>query len=128
MGTAKKSLEFAVIKKIVTHRAIKHYKEEVLNTNEKELSKERLPRNVCALLFFQFKDYILKTQGVKTFYSESEVRERWAYIGDANTRLQSFYQNMLKMKGGGRRYRQIGGVDCAVLWDLKFVILKVLML
>ncbi|KAL0426070.1 UNVERIFIED_CONTAM: rRNA-processing protein FCF1 [Sesamum radiatum] len=46
MGKAKKTPKFAVMKKIVTHKAIKQYKEEVLNPNKKDLSKEKLPRNV----------------------------------------------------------------------------------
>ncbi|KAG6434294.1 hypothetical protein SASPL_105918 [Salvia splendens] len=46
MGKAKKSPKFAVMKKIVTHKAIKQYKEDVLNPNRKDLTKEKLPRNV----------------------------------------------------------------------------------
>ncbi|KAL8484089.1 hypothetical protein ACS0TY_026692 [Phlomoides rotata] len=46
MGKAKKSPKCAVMKKMVTHKAIKHYKEEVLNPNKKNSSKEKLPRNV----------------------------------------------------------------------------------
>ncbi|XP_042052667.1 rRNA-processing protein FCF1 homolog isoform X1 [Salvia splendens] len=52
MGKAKKTPKFAVMKKIVTHKAIKHsilycrYKEDVLNPNRKDLTKEKLPRNV----------------------------------------------------------------------------------
>ncbi|KAG6427187.1 hypothetical protein SASPL_111428 [Salvia splendens] len=46
MGKAKKTPKFAVMKKIVTHKAIKQYKEDVLNPNRKDLTKEKLPRNV----------------------------------------------------------------------------------
>ncbi|KAL8480613.1 hypothetical protein ACS0TY_027236 [Phlomoides rotata] len=47
MGKAKKSPKFAVMKKMVTHKAIKHKKkEEVLNPNKKDLSKEKLLKNV----------------------------------------------------------------------------------
>ncbi|KAM7274470.1 hypothetical protein ACFE04_016336 [Oxalis oulophora] len=46
MGKAKKGPKFAVRKNIVTSKAIKHYKEEVLNPNKKDLSKANLPRNV----------------------------------------------------------------------------------
>ncbi|KAG8364765.1 hypothetical protein BUALT_Bualt10G0073800 [Buddleja alternifolia] len=38
----------------VTHKAIKHYEEEVFNPNKKDFSKERLPRILCVLLFLQF--------------------------------------------------------------------------
>ncbi|KAL8480618.1 hypothetical protein ACS0TY_027239 [Phlomoides rotata] len=56
MGKAKKSPKFVVMKKMVTHKAIKHYKEEVLNPNKKDLSKEKLPRNVpqiSSVLYFK---------------------------------------------------------------------------
>ncbi|XP_073137427.1 uncharacterized protein [Henckelia pumila] len=56
MGKAKKTPKFAVMKKIISHKAIKHYKEEVLNPNKKDLSKEKLPRNVpqvSSALFFK---------------------------------------------------------------------------
>ncbi|CAA2998100.1 rRNA-processing FCF1 homolog [Olea europaea subsp. europaea] len=46
MGKAKKTPKFAVMKKIVTHRALKQHKQEVLNPNKKDLSKLKLPRNV----------------------------------------------------------------------------------
>ncbi|KAF7833815.1 rRNA-processing protein FCF1-like protein [Senna tora] len=46
MGRAKKGPKFAVMKKLVTSKALKHYKEEVLNPNKKDLSKDKLPRNV----------------------------------------------------------------------------------
>ncbi|KAK7324816.1 hypothetical protein VNO77_28674 [Canavalia gladiata] len=57
MGKAKKGPKFAVMKKIVTSKAIKNYKEEVLNPEKKNLLKEKLPRNVpshSAALFFQY--------------------------------------------------------------------------
>ncbi|KAJ0110734.1 hypothetical protein Patl1_00532 [Pistacia atlantica] len=56
MGRAKKAPKFAAMKKIITKKAIKNYKEEVLNPNKKDLSKEKLPRNVpnvSSALFFK---------------------------------------------------------------------------
>ncbi|XP_054780249.1 uncharacterized protein LOC129287974 [Prosopis cineraria] len=50
MGKAKKGPKFAVMKKLVTAKAVKNYKEEVLNPKKKDLSKEKLPRNVYPLL------------------------------------------------------------------------------
>ncbi|CAN8258605.1 unnamed protein product [Cochlearia groenlandica] len=44
MGRAKKAQKFAVMKKMISHKALKHYKEEVLNPNKKDLTE--LPRNV----------------------------------------------------------------------------------
>ncbi|KAB2002996.1 hypothetical protein ES319_D11G102400v1 [Gossypium barbadense] len=55
MGKAKKAPKFAGMKKIVTQKAIKHYKDQVLNPNKKDLSKDKLPRNVpnvSSALFF----------------------------------------------------------------------------
>ncbi|KAH1129943.1 hypothetical protein J1N35_001321 [Gossypium stocksii] len=55
MGKAKKAPKFAGMKKIVTQKAIKHHKDQVLNPNKKDLSKEKLPRNVpnfSSALFF----------------------------------------------------------------------------
>ncbi|RDX93424.1 rRNA-processing protein FCF1-like protein, partial [Mucuna pruriens] len=57
MGKAKKGPKFAVRKKIVTSKAIKSYKEEVLNPEKKNLMKEKLPRNIpshSSALFFQY--------------------------------------------------------------------------
>ncbi|THG09970.1 hypothetical protein TEA_006286 [Camellia sinensis var. sinensis] len=57
MGKAKKAPKFAVMKKLVTAKAIKHHKEEVLNPNKKDLRKEKLPRNVpyvSSALFFKY--------------------------------------------------------------------------
>ncbi|GFY92475.1 PIN domain-like family protein [Actinidia rufa] len=48
MGKAKKAPKFAVMKKLVTSKAIKQHKEEILNPNKKDLHKEKLPRNVIA--------------------------------------------------------------------------------
>ncbi|KAK3024494.1 hypothetical protein RJ639_043811, partial [Escallonia herrerae] len=56
MGKARKSPKFAVMKKIVTSKAIKQHKEEVLNPNKKDLEKVKLPRNVpnvSSALFFK---------------------------------------------------------------------------
>ncbi|XP_027180095.1 rRNA-processing protein FCF1 homolog [Coffea eugenioides] len=56
MGKAKKAPKFAVMKKMVTSKAIKQHKEEVLNPNKKDLTKEKLPRNVpnvSSALFFK---------------------------------------------------------------------------
>lgn len=47
MGKAKKGPKFAVMKKMVTSKAIKNYKEAVLNPEKKNTLKEKLPRNVC---------------------------------------------------------------------------------
>ncbi|XP_017606042.1 uncharacterized protein LOC108452759 [Gossypium arboreum] len=55
MGKAKKAPKFTGMKKIVTQKAIKHYKDQVLNPNKKDFSKEKLPRNVpniSSTLFF----------------------------------------------------------------------------
>ncbi|KAI5345739.1 hypothetical protein L3X38_013616 [Prunus dulcis] len=57
MGRARKGPKFAVMKKVVTSKAIKSYKEEVLNPNKKDLTKEKLPRNVpnvSSALFFKY--------------------------------------------------------------------------
>ncbi|KAI4364707.1 hypothetical protein MLD38_020763 [Melastoma candidum] len=57
MGRAKKNPKFAVMKKIISSKAIKQYKEEVLNRNKKDLTKEKLPRNVPnvpSALFFKY--------------------------------------------------------------------------
>ncbi|KAL6219586.1 hypothetical protein ACLB2K_007345 [Fragaria x ananassa] len=59
MGKAKKGPKFAVMKKVVTKKAIKNfsYKEEVLNPKKKDPSKEKLPRNVpnvSSALFFEY--------------------------------------------------------------------------
>ncbi|CAL9216253.1 unnamed protein product [Arabidopsis halleri] len=53
MGRSKKPQKFAVMKKLISHKALKHYKEEVLNPNKKDLTE--LPRNVPSVpsgLFF----------------------------------------------------------------------------
>ncbi|KAE8696167.1 Glycosyl transferase family 1 protein isoform 1 [Hibiscus syriacus] len=55
MGRAKKGPKVARMKKMVTQKAIKNYKEQVLNPNKKDLTKEKLPRNVpnvSSALFF----------------------------------------------------------------------------
>ncbi|KAF4390237.1 hypothetical protein F8388_019892 [Cannabis sativa] len=55
MGKAKKGPKFAVMKKVVTSKAIKNYKEEVLNPNKKDL--RTVPRNVpnvSSALFFKY--------------------------------------------------------------------------
>lgn len=57
MGKAKKGPKFAVMKKMATHKAIKQHKEVVLNPNKKDLTKEKLPRNVpyvSSALFFKY--------------------------------------------------------------------------
>ncbi|XP_050376645.1 uncharacterized protein LOC126794040 [Argentina anserina] len=57
MGKAKKGPKFAVMKKVITKKAIKNYKEEVLNPKKKDISKEKLPRNVpnvSSALFFKY--------------------------------------------------------------------------
>ncbi|KAJ4843625.1 hypothetical protein Tsubulata_049806, partial [Turnera subulata] len=46
MGRAKKGPKFAAVKKMISKKAIKHQKEAVLNPNKKDLSAEKLPRNV----------------------------------------------------------------------------------
>ncbi|KAL1192164.1 hypothetical protein V5N11_020882 [Cardamine amara subsp. amara] len=55
MGRAKKAQKFAVVKKMISHKALKNYKEEVLNPNKKDLTE--LPRNVPSVpagLFFSY--------------------------------------------------------------------------
>jgi U3 small nucleolar RNA-associated protein 24 len=52
MGRAKKGPKFAAVKKIVSSKTIKKYKEEVLNPNKKDLSKQKLPRNVFVSFLF----------------------------------------------------------------------------
>ncbi|KAJ6955474.1 hypothetical protein NC652_006787 [Populus alba x Populus x berolinensis] len=57
MGRAKKGPKFAKMKKMITSRAIKQHKEEVLNPKKKDLSLEKLPRNVpqvSSALFFSY--------------------------------------------------------------------------
>ncbi|KAD7117022.1 hypothetical protein E3N88_04290 [Mikania micrantha] len=57
MGRSKKGRKFAVMKKMVSHKTIKQHKEEVLNPNKKDLTKENLPRNVpyvSSALFFTY--------------------------------------------------------------------------
>lgn len=47
MGKAKKGAKkFATVKKIVSSKTIKKYKEEILNPKKKDLEKDKLPRNV----------------------------------------------------------------------------------
>lgn len=56
MGRAKKGPKFAVMKKLISSKTIRQYKEEVLNPKKKDLSLEKLPRNVPAIssaLFFK---------------------------------------------------------------------------
>jgi len=56
MGKAKKTRKFAQVKRMLTSKAVKTYKDEVLNPNKKDKSKEDLPRNipnVSAALFFK---------------------------------------------------------------------------
>ncbi|CAH8253695.1 unnamed protein product [Arabidopsis lyrata] len=53
MGRSKKPQKFAVMKKLISHKALKDYKEEALNPNKKDLTE--LPRNVPSVpsgLFF----------------------------------------------------------------------------
>ncbi|CAL9044442.1 unnamed protein product [Musa banksii] len=57
MGRAKKNRKFAVVKKLVSSKTLKKYKEEVLNPKKKDLEKEKLPRNVPSVssaLFFKY--------------------------------------------------------------------------
>ncbi|XP_065037083.1 uncharacterized protein LOC135584735 isoform X3 [Musa acuminata AAA Group] len=57
MGRAKKTRKFAVMKKIVSSKTLKKYKEEILNPKKKDLEKENLPRNVPSVssaLFFKY--------------------------------------------------------------------------
>ncbi|URE03639.1 rRNA-processing protein [Musa troglodytarum] len=57
MGRAKKTRKFAVMKKLVSSKTLKKYKEEVLNPKKKDLEKEKLPRNVPSVssaLFFKY--------------------------------------------------------------------------
>ncbi|THU65692.1 hypothetical protein C4D60_Mb05t06330 [Musa balbisiana] len=57
MGRAKKNRKFAVMKKLVSSKTLKKYKEEVLNPKKKDLEKEKLPRNVPSVssaLFFKY--------------------------------------------------------------------------
>ncbi|KAL8172520.1 hypothetical protein V2J09_024324 [Rumex salicifolius] len=56
MGRAKKGPKFAVRKNLVTSKAVKQHKQEVLNPNKRDLEKEKLPRNVpyvSSALFFK---------------------------------------------------------------------------
>jgi U3 small nucleolar RNA-associated protein 24 len=46
MGKAKKTRKFAQMKRMLTPRAVKQYKEDVLNPSKKNTEKEKLPRNV----------------------------------------------------------------------------------
>ncbi|RYR75291.1 hypothetical protein Ahy_A02g009949 [Arachis hypogaea] len=57
MGKAKKGPKFAVRKKVITTKAIKSYKQEVLDPRKKDHDKEKLPRNVprySSALFFEY--------------------------------------------------------------------------
>ncbi|KAJ8433648.1 hypothetical protein Cgig2_002319 [Carnegiea gigantea] len=57
MGKAKKGPKFAVMKKLVTSKALKQHKQEVLNPKKKDLQAENLPRNVpyvSSALFFKY--------------------------------------------------------------------------
>ncbi|KAJ8648752.1 hypothetical protein MRB53_001775 [Persea americana] len=56
MGKAKKAPKFAVVKKLVSSKTLRKYKEEVLNPKRKDLEREKLPRNVPSVpsaLFFK---------------------------------------------------------------------------
>ncbi|KAB5527157.1 hypothetical protein DKX38_021004 [Salix brachista] len=57
MGRAKKGPKFAKMKKMITSKAIKQHKEEILNPKKKDLSFEKLPRNVpqvSSALYFSY--------------------------------------------------------------------------
>ncbi|WKA05979.1 hypothetical protein VitviT2T_023908 [Vitis vinifera] len=57
MGKAKKAQKFAVMKKMVTSKALKKHKEEVLNPTKKDENKEKTSRNVPyvpSALFFKY--------------------------------------------------------------------------
>ncbi|KAB5569368.1 hypothetical protein DKX38_003161 [Salix brachista] len=57
MGRAKEGPKLARRKKMITFKAIKQHKEEVLNPKRKDLSLEKLPRNVpqvSSALFFSY--------------------------------------------------------------------------
>ncbi|CAM6024917.1 unnamed protein product [Sphagnum balticum] len=57
MGKAKKTRKFAQMKRMLTPRAVKQYKEDVLNPSKKNTEKEKLPRNVpntSSALFFKY--------------------------------------------------------------------------
>ncbi|KAJ9681307.1 hypothetical protein PVL29_020267 [Vitis rotundifolia] len=57
MGKAKKARKFAVMKKMVTSKALKKHKEEVLNPTKKDENKEKTSRNVPyvpSALFFKY--------------------------------------------------------------------------
>ncbi|XP_065003521.1 uncharacterized protein LOC103992698 isoform X2 [Musa acuminata AAA Group] len=57
MGRAKKTRKFAVMKKLVSSKTLKKYKEEILNPKKKDPEKENLPRNVPSVssaLFFKY--------------------------------------------------------------------------
>ncbi|KAJ6849070.1 rRNA-processing protein FCF1-like protein [Iris pallida] len=49
MGKAKKGPKFAAVKRLVSSKTLKKYKEEVLNPKKKDSSKEKLSRNVPAV-------------------------------------------------------------------------------
>lgn len=57
MGKSKKTPKFAKMKSIISAKAIRKYKEEVLNPNKKDAEKQKLPRNVpnvSSALFFKY--------------------------------------------------------------------------
>ncbi|CAM8889296.1 unnamed protein product [Rhodiola kirilowii] len=57
MGKAKKSPKFAVMKKLVSSKALKRHKEDVLTVKKKDTEKDKLPRNVpqvSSALFFKY--------------------------------------------------------------------------
>ncbi|KAB1219597.1 rRNA-processing protein FCF1 [Morella rubra] len=57
MGKAKKGPKFAVMKKLVTQKAIKNYKQQVLDPKKNDSNEKNLPRNVpkvSSALFFNY--------------------------------------------------------------------------
>ncbi|KAL9662619.1 hypothetical protein QQ045_027452 [Rhodiola kirilowii] len=57
MGKAKKSPKFAVMKRLVSSKALKKHKEDVLTVKKKDTEKDKLPRNVpqvSSALFFKY--------------------------------------------------------------------------
>lgn len=56
MAKAKKGPKFAAVKKLISSKTLRKHKEEVLNPKKKDISKEKLPRNVPSIssaLFFK---------------------------------------------------------------------------
>ncbi|XP_019100385.1 PREDICTED: uncharacterized protein LOC104781625 isoform X2 [Camelina sativa] len=80
MGRAKKARKLVVMKKLFTHKALKHYKEEVLNPNKKETSRSFRETFRVFLLGYSFLTTSLsRIRSVYIFSSLPQSSEQFLY-------------------------------------------------